>query len=270
MIELYPFRDTIRKTTNHETLYGWLQVVEAAIKMIAGEDPSCFYSHYPRKEAIEEIHELLETRRLLLDKMFAYTDEEVEAFERVNGLLSTLRKQMYNRTVELYRTMLRYGVSSDFDDDYNVEGTLNSGIDFFPADEEYDGVVHLSNDKYYGSDFGYMLYVLRENEAAHKGSSTNIEECFVRHRQTNTHEMKDEELHCDWRALDDGVSWIEWHKHPKFDHINVCYALHSMFDHHLYSLADIVRLNDFEVEAKITCQHFTDQKGRRYEEFVKR
>lgn len=196
MIELCPFRDTICKTTNHETLYGWLQVVESAIKMIAGEDPSRFYSHYPRKEAVEEIHELLETRKMLLDKMFAYTDEEVEAFERVNGLLNILRKQMYQRTADLYRAMLRYGVCPDFDDDYNVEGTLNSSIDFFP-EGEYDGVLHLSNDSYYGSDFGDMLYVLRENEAAHKGSMTNIEECSVWHRKTNTPEMTDEELHCD-------------------------------------------------------------------------
>lgn len=262
----YDYIDRIRQTTDHQKLRGWLQEVENAIKTVIGDDPLHFYTSYPSETDIDNVHDLLGTRRLLLDRMFTYSDEEVAAFEHVNELLINLSKQMYHRTADLYRSILRNGVDTGFDDDYEVEGTLNTGVEYDKEEGDYDTVLHLTNDDYYGSDFSYMLYVLTENGQASHSCLDNIEECGVFHHTDNTPDMTDKELDCDWTFLNDGDSWIEWHRHPKFDHICVCHALHSLFDHHEYSLADIIRINSFWVEAKITCQRITDQKGRRFKE----
>lgn len=262
----YEYIDCIRHTTDHEKLLSWLQEIENAIKAIVGNNPLYFYMSNPTDADIDNIHDLLGTRRLLLDRMFTYSDDEVKAFEKVNDLLVDLSKQMYRRTANLYRTMLRCGVDNDFDDDYEVKGTLNTGVEYDSEEGDYDTVLHLKNDDYYGSDFSYMLYVLSENDEKCRFRIDNIEECGVSHSETNTPDMTDEDLGCDWTFLNDGDSWIGFHRHPKFEHICVCHALHSLFDHHDYSLADIIRMNSFWVEAKITCQHITDQKGRRFEE----
>lgn len=262
----YKYIDRIRETTDHATLRRWLQETESAIKAIVGDDPMRYYMDYPKEADIDKIHDYLSTRRMLLDRMFTYNDEEVKRFEQVNELLVDLSKQMYHRTANLYRTILRSGVDKDFDDDYEVEGTLNTGVEYDKEEGDYDTVLHLDNDNYYGSDFSYMLYVLTENDEKNRYSLDNIEECGVYHHEGNAPDMSDKELNCDWTFLNDGQSWIEWQQHPKFDHICVCYALHSMFDHHLYALADIIRVNSFWVEAKIKCQRITDQRGRRYNE----
>lgn len=262
----YEYIDRIRQTTDHQKLRGWLQEVENVIKTIVGDDPLRFYTSYPSETNVDNVHDLLSTRRLLLDRMFTYSDEEVAAFEHVNELLIKLSKQMYHRTADLYRSILRNGVDTEFDDDYEVEGTLNTGVEYDKEEGDYDTVLHLANDDFYGSDFSYMLYVLTENDQASHSCLDNIEECSVFHHTDNTSDMTDKELDCDWTFLNDGDSWIEWHRHPKFDHICVCHALHSLFDHHEYSLADIIRINSYWVEAKIICQRITDLKGRRFKE----
>lgn len=268
MTDIYSdkFIDTVHETTDHEALRGWLQEVETVIKGIVGDNPLRYYVGYVAEGDIDKINDLLGTRRLLLDRMFTYTDEEVRSFERVNELLANLSKQMYHRTANLYRTILRCGVEADFDDDYEVEGTLNTGVEYDPEEGDYDTVLHLADDDYYGSDFSYMLYVLHENDKKCRSCLTNIEECCICHRDENTPDMTDKDLNCDWEFLNDGDSWIEWQRHSRFDHICVCHALHSMFDHHDYSLADIIRVNSFWVDCKIDCQRITDQRGRRYNE----
>lgn len=260
----HQYIDRIRTTTDHSTLRRWLQEVESAIKAIVGDDPMLFYMSYMTKAEIDKIHDYLGTRRLLLDQMFTYSDEEVKRFEKVNDLLVGLSKQMYHRTADLYRTILSCGIDRDFDDDYEVEGILNTGVDYDPENGDYNTVLHLDTDDYYGSDFAYMLYVLKENDEKSLFDLDNIEECGIYHSEDNTPDMTDKELDCDWEFLNDGKSWIEWHRHPKLNHICVCHALHSMFDHHQYSLADIIRVNNFCVDAKLDCQHITNQKGRRY------
>lgn len=262
----YKYIDRIRETTDHSTLHRWLQETEGAIKAIVGENPLHFYMDYPQESDLEKVHDYLGIRRMLLDRMFTYSDEEVKRFEKVNDLLVDLSKQMYHRTANLYRTILTSRVDKDFDDDYEVEGTLNTGVEYDPEEGVYDTVLHLDNDDYYGSDFPYMLYVLCENDYENHHSISYIENCIISHSEGNTLDMTDEELGCDWTFLNDGESWIEWHRHPKLNHICVCYSLHSMFDHHQYSLADIIRVNNFRVDCKIVCQHITDQKGRRFKE----
>jgi hypothetical protein len=64
---------------------------------------------------------------------------------------------------------------------------------------------------------------------------------------------------------DDGVTWAEGHlRRPELEHVVVCHAVHDICTHKPYSIPDLLRLNDFWVEAHLVCQHIIDQNGKRY------
>lgn len=64
--------------------------------------------------------------------------------------------------------------------------------------------------------------------------------------------------------LDDGQSWMDapydrWE--AAFKDIVICYAIHDLTAHKAYSIPDLLRLNDFWTEARITFQSRTRQDG---------
>lgn len=76
--------------------------------------------------------------------------------------------------------------------------------------------------------------------------------------------MTDEQLQC-VDVWDDGVTWAEGHlRRPELEHVIVCHAVHDICTHKPYSIPDLLRLNDFWVEAHLVCQHIIDQNGKRY------
>ncbi len=245
-------------------LHAYLLEAEARIKDIVGDNPLAFYLRSRSEEVLGKINDLLGTRRYILDKLFTYTDDEIKRMEAVNSLLRRLYEQMYRRTANLYRTILKGGTDSTFDDDYEVEGTLDIGVEYDKDEGDYDTVLHLENDIFYDSDFPYMLYTIRENDEEYNHSLTHVCECNLRHFPGNTPEMTDEELGCDYTFLEDGVTWNECLNREDLSHICFSYAFHTLFTDHPYSLADIIRINSFVVEAKLVCQRITDQKGRRH------
>lgn len=260
------YKELIDSASDADKLRTILLSVEAAIKSKVGEEPCLFYLDRPSDDILEQINELLYIRRDILDKLFTYTEEEIRLIEQTNELLFNLNKQMYQRTVNLYRCILQYGGDKDFDDDYMVEGFLKANVEYDPETGNGNTVRHFTNDIHYGSDFEYMLYVIQENEEERRGSMKNIVECSVKHCFSNTSNMTDKELHCDYTFLDDGETWIGWHECPQLANTCICFAFHSMFDHHPYALADIIRVDSFEVQAQIICQRITNQKGQRWKE----
>lgn len=74
------------------------------------------------------------------------------------------------------------------------------------------------------------------------------------------------EISPDSLIFDDGVSWNEppFYGHPEFDDIIICHAMHNLSGHMLYSIPDILRLNDFWAEVHLTFQSITTQDGTRY------
>ena len=50
---------------------------------------------------------------------------------------------------------------------------------------------------------------------------------------------------------------------PKVAHIKVCYALHALCSHMNWSIPDVLRINDFSIEVKLTVQQFSDQEKNR-------
>lgn len=255
-------------TDNHELLYRYLCEVEAEIKGIIGQEPSDFFSQYPGITQLRKIDDLLGSRKYILDKMFSCSKDEIKRVEQVNELLSRLSKQMYHRTADLYRTILKSGMDDSFDDDYVVEGKLITGMLYYQK-MDCATTLHLDDDAYYGSDFSYMLYVIQKDAETEFDSMRDcIHGCQIFHNKANNPEMTDKELGCDYTELDDGSSWSEGLRRTNLAHICFCYAFHSLYTYQHYSLVDIIHINRFFVESKLVCQRITDQEGRRYEDFI--
>ena len=201
-----------------------------------------------------------------LNKIFGATDNEVHRFEKLNALLLELTNQMYARTCLLYRNTLRYADYS-WDDDYEVEGTLSCHPEYDKDDSNHHDILRLEEDNYYGSDFAYMAALICEYEEYYNGSfGENIEMCSIQHNSKNTPDMSDKQLEC-VNDLEDGTTWAEgWLCHPKLEHICMCHAVHSLVCHHAFSIPDMLRINDFWVEASIKVQHITDQTGKQWKD----
>lgn len=109
---------------------------------------------------MKNIKKLLNVRQSLLDKIFLATPEEINRLEQVNSLLNDSTKKMFHRTASLYRTLLSSYRDKEFDDDYEVIGSLKCNIDYDSEGGCYGTVLKLDNDEFYGSDFGYMIALI--------------------------------------------------------------------------------------------------------------
>ncbi len=258
----YP--ETDNKSESREQLRAQLIKTEDEIKDIVGYEPFDFYFfQYPVQETMDKIDELLLTRSSILDKLFAYNGKEIKRIETVNNLLRQLTEQMYRRTTKLYRTILAVGRDNDFDDWYEAEGTLDVDTDYEDGTGDFGTVLRLDNDADYPSDFPYMLCVIRLNDEKQLYSLPHIHECRITHNEYNTSDMTDRQLGCCYEELDDGTTWDECLHRPELSHICFCYAFHTLYTDHPYSLADIIRINSFGADAKLIATRTTDQGGKR-------
>lgn len=251
--------DYIYQENNVDKKRALLLEVEAEIKKLMGEQEkgSLDLRHIGAAQ-IEKIQDLIGTRSLILNRMFQATSQEIQRFESVNELLDSLTKKMYHRMANLYRTLIDSPKDESFDDDYVVSGTLK----YVYNDE--DSILILPEDGHYGSDFAYMIELIYYLLEDYNGGLPEIEECSCNYSPKNTSDMTDEQLHC-VDVWDDGVTWAEGHlRRPELEHIIVCHAIHDICTHKPYSIPDLLRLNDFWVEAHLVCQHIIDQNGKRY------
>ncbi|WP_438872095.1 hypothetical protein [Paramuribaculum intestinale] len=169
------------------------------------------------------------------------SDENVFRFKAVNERLFTLTRQLHDRVKALESRLPLVMDCPEFDDDYELEGTLRY---CFNSD---DSVLKLEDDCEYGSDFTLMIKLI-----ADLGDGT-VEENI-------------ECVHCSSTPLDDGQSWNEYpfSGRREFADIIICHTVHQLTDHQLYSIPDLIRLNDFWAEAKLTIQSITEQDGTRF------
>ena len=241
------------------TDYIYQEEVEAEIKKLMDEQEkgSLDLRHIGAAQ-IEKIQDLVNTRSLILNRMFQAAPQEIKRFEAVNELLDSLTKKMYHRMANLYRTLIDSPKDKSFDDDYVVSGTLK----YVYNDE--DSILILPEDGYYGSDFAYMIELIYYLFEDYNGGVPEIEECSCNYSPQNTSDMTDEQLQC-VDVWDDGATWAEGHlRRPELKHIIVCHAVHDICTHKPYSIPDLLRLNDFLVEAHLICQHIIDQNGEHY------
>ena len=251
--------DYIYQENNVDKKRALLLEVEAEIKKLMGEQEkgSLDLRHIGAVQ-IEKIQDLIGTRSLILNRMFQATSQEIQRFESVNELLDSLTKKMYHRMANLYRTLIDSPKDESFDDDYVVSGTLK----YVYNDE--DSILILPEDGHYGSDFAYMIELIYYLLEDYNGGVPEIEECSCNYSPKNTSDMTDEQLQC-VDIWDDGVTWAEGHlRRPELENVVVCHAVHDICTHKPYSIPDLLRLNDFWVEAHLICQHIIDQNGKRY------
>lgn len=206
----------------------------------------------------KELESLLRRRRILLNREFLCTDEEVKALESVNKRLHYLTKKMFSKTADLYRCILKAGYDPDFDDDIMLEGSLRF---VFDSVEDGNSILRCDMDSYYGSNFSAMMEIVWDfhEDTCQKA----LVECRLSYNRNHCPEMDDKNFRLDdyW---DDGQSWNEGPlRRKELDHICFCYAMHNACCHKLYSLPDIIRMNDFWCEVKIIHQLLSDQKGER-------
>lgn len=191
------------------------------------------------KEKYDEVKMLLIERRNLLNLMFNPDDSNMNQFREINIRLEMLCKQLRERMLKLKQS-LPLVQDNIFDDDYELEGELS----YCYNDE--NSVLRLDDD-YYGSVFGKLINIIYQYNYG------TYWECIER-------------LCPDSPILDDGVSWNEppFYGNPEFENIVICHAMHNLAEHMLYSIPDILRLNDFWAEVKLTFQSITDKAGTRY------
>lgn len=210
------------------------------------------------KEKKKELEGLLIRRYVLLNEMFQCTPEEVEAFKKVNERLEDLTKKMHAKTIALFRSILQEGYDPGFDDDIMVEASIR-----YVYNDEYTSVILddvLPN--LYGSDFPHMLDILYdyyEDSCWPECASCNASYSLRYNPDMAAKEFGLEDF------LSDGKTWAEsWLLREEFKKINICHAVHDLCLHKHYSIPDLLRMNDFWIEVKITHQHVVDRDGKRY------
>ncbi len=217
------------------------------------------------KQTKEQLDTLLGERCRLLNEMFRATPEELEVFRKVNDRLLDLTQKMHDKTLRLYKALLKTGYDHEFDDDIMVEGTLR----FVYNDE--DGSLYWSDedlkDPYnrpnaYGSNFPAMMDILYDYYE--ESAIPECASCGVSYSIMHNRGMSPKELGID-NFLDDGQSWAEGClKREEFKDICICHAVHDLCTHKNYSIPDLLRMNDFWCEVRITHQLLSDRDGKRY------
>lgn len=219
-----------------------LQQIESQIIDLVGSDLEEFkYDELP-KAGKEEVKSLLRKRRDALNEIFQPTEDNLARFHKVNDELYRLTMALNERVKKFVGKKDILLDSPDFDDDYELEGTMK----FVFNDES--SIYHLPDDDYYGSNFAVMIKTLYE-VYSHSGIESIV--------TINEHRG----------PLDDGVSWYEYpfNRFPEFKDFIICYAVHDLTDHKLYSIPDLLRLNDFWSEVEFKAQSITNQDGQHYD-----
>lgn len=234
-----------------DTIARQLKQVEQKITKIASHDSNENVCRMP-EERRQRLFELLAERCRLLNQVFAATPAEMQRLEQVNRLLNDLTKKMHGKSAALYRQLLATASDRRFDDEVEVCGILQF---------TYDGrgsVLKLENDCFYVSDFHWMICLI---DRISTGYRRIIAQCRKRIDPTDHPEMTDMELGFkdEWN---DDASWGEYpFNRPDFAHTGISPAVLRICSHGLYSIPDLLRMNNFCYEVTITHRKTVEQDG---------
>ena len=114
----------------------------------------------------------------------------------------------------------------------------------------------------YWSDFPAMLFILFENYE--NTLEPECASCFASYELFHKPDMDPKEFGLE-NFLDDGQSWAEGvFVREEFKDICICHAVHELCQHKMYSIPDLLRMNDFWCEVKVTHQLLSDRDGKRF------
>lgn len=215
--------------------------IENSIIAITGSNIEEFVYRNRNTEKMRDVASLLEKRQFALNEMFEPSGNNLKHFKETNGRLYNLTCRLFERVQAFQRKKSQLMDCPEFDDDYEINGTLR----FYYND--IDSILSFSDDEVYGSDFKTMISLI--SACLHDTYAENIESFSPMDSM-----------------LDDGVSWTDYpfRSRNEYDDIIICHAVHQLTEHQLYSIPDLIRLNDFWAEVNFKVQSITDLKGNRW------
>ena len=218
-----------------------LITIEEKIKKIVGDDPDKLSFRKTIKEQLELLENLLQERKWILNQLFEYTPDNIERIKKIDHRLRNLSLKLHERVQAMDSKSTLILDDPDFDDDYEIEGTLQ-----FSWDDE-NSVLGLDDDKFYGSDFNSMIHIIDRFYYAKGRFASDI--LSINRRSKN---------------MDDEIDWNESPLlHPE---LNICFATYVICCHKVYSIPDLLRLNDFWAEVKFIEQNIRDAEGKKHED----
>lgn len=233
------FKRWLKDEADAKTKRHIIKNVEKHIKDIAGTDD--FIPHVDKK-TWKRLESLINIRRVTLDELMEPTEEEVKMMSKLNDQLLNLTLQIYSKTFGMWKVLNDAGLNSN---DYCIESAFD-----FDWNDEY-AVKKLNNDDWYGSDFTTMLGILDRFD---QGNITTMKHI---HMLLQNFTMSEEKARKDLiDILDDGDTWTDGALFkPAFKDITICYMLHAVSCHFHYSLADVLRMNNFKINVHAEYEH---------------
>ena len=203
---------------------------------------------------IDKVKELLEMRAGYINRMFRATPEEEKRLEDLNNLFLKKADEMRQRSAMLYETMKQMNTMPEFDDHYEIEATMRVQCDTF--DEEC--ILKLPEDEYYGSDFLLAAEALNFTMP----DNWNHSHCYYGLDANDLNTKKGDPGTSFTDTMEDGLSWAEGAlDNDALKHICICHPIHDICCHNPYSIPDLLRINDVNIEVKLLIQHYMTQNG---------
>lgn len=244
---------TNEKEANPEQLREELREIESEIKAIVGPRKDDDWVEIPRYIDRNKLSGLFQERRYRLAMLFRKDPAGLEHFKKINGYLKELSDRMYKKGARVYRQYLTAAIDGEFDDDFMIEADLR----FVYSGK--DSIAILGDEEHYGSDFDYMMNVCYDYSDDEPCAGASFSKSF---RKSDTPEMTDSEL-----ELDNSDDRIDHHEMkiwiPELEGIRICNAVNEICVYDTgYSVADLLRMNDFWCNVKAVYQHIRDQDGK--------
>lgn len=177
----------VKNNFNSEKLRKELQAIESDIKVIVGPRKEGTWMEVPADIDLENLKDLLRSRRYCLNMLFRKDPKGLEHFRKANNLLRSLTDRMYKKGARVYRQYLISGIDETFDDDFMIDADLR----FVYNDGE--SIAKLDDEEYYGSDFDYMMNVIYDL-CTNAPCGASFSKGF---RKSDKPEMSDKELELD-------------------------------------------------------------------------
>ena len=173
---------------------------------------------------------LLNDRKGFLDAMFVVTPEEFARMNEVNERLRELTHELHHQVTDAHEKAKRAFLGKEF----TVEATLKF------VSKSDGAMIECPNDDYYGSDFTKIMRVvdMLNEQGFIRPDFVDYDDCSNLGKELGT--------------LDDITTYEDWQPGAEaFKDLNICLALHSFNVYQPYSLADILRMNNFDITVTI-------------------
>jgi len=207
------------------------------------------YSKFQKSKAYndDKLEACLSQRKYLINKNFQFTPQAAKQIERINAILIESTAKVLAKARIIYHQMQKTKAEGDdFLDDYTIQATVSVS---------YNGdnsILTLDKDENNGqSDYQAMADVLdfMHFPFEHLHSFSFFDRDNVLSNETDENLFTDDMLQDNWN--------IEVLGAPELSHIPYfCYTSHRLFCDSMYSLSDIIRINDIWNEVNVTWQNW--------------